>query len=625
MATTKVKIFIASSAEVKEERDKCILYLNQVNKSRNHLHLEPIEWEYDIAHGSYPDFESVQKAINPLLAESDICIFIFHSKIGKYTKEEFELANKLGIKLYPYFKVGFSPKNKEEINKYSELISFKESMNDTILYESYESLPNFGELLKDNLHLYLSRKFPVPTSNEHEPLSNEVKNLMKILSEKQDEIEQLKNKKKSLPDKATKNMLESLEQEKKELLEELNKNEEIRQQQAKEKQELELRLAPQIARDNLKEKALIAIKENNYDDAEKLLKESAEDTISETASTFYELGKLKKIQLLYKEALRYFELAVKIKPEDFDMNIETGSMLRDLGYNDGAIQHFEKALKGFKQSDESDNIHIAYLNNELGLAYKNKGEYDKAINFLEKSLAAYKVCYEEEHTSFAACYNNIGLVCSDQGDYDKAISYYEKALAIDKKFHEEENSSIAIKYNNLGSAYNSKGEHDKAISYYEKSLVIDKKLHGEEHPDIAIRYGNIGLAYANKGEHDKAISYCEKALLMGKKFHGEHPKIAIAYNNIGLAYTNKGEYKKAINYYEKALVIDKKFYGKEHPEIATRYFNIGSVYRNQGDFVKAIKFYEKSLAIDKKFLPDNHQYLVGVKKNIENCLKQINK
>ena len=72
MAGTNVKIFIASSAEVNKERDKCIRYINQVNKSHEHLHLEPVEWEYDMPHGSYPGFADVQKAINPLLKDSSL-------------------------------------------------------------------------------------------------------------------------------------------------------------------------------------------------------------------------------------------------------------------------------------------------------------------------------------------------------------------------------------------------------------------------------------------------------------------------------------------------------------------------------------------------------------------------
>ena len=616
MEAVSVKIFIASSAEVKDEREKCILILNQINKSHKHLHLKPVEWEYDIPHGSYPDFATVQEAINPLLKECNLCVFMFYSKIGKYTKEEFTLANELKKKIIPFFKEGFSPKTKEDIAKWAELIDFKGSFNETILYKDYLTLEDFELFLKDDLHLYLSEEFPLPKSYEIKPDSDEIKNLKVELYEKQKELDQVKSNR-SLPDAETKNRLALLEQEMHGLTNELNQSKEIQEQQAKDKNELELRLAPQIARDNLKQQALTAIQENKYDEAKSLLIESAKDSISDTASTFYELGKVSKLQLLYKEALKYFELAVEIKPGDFDMNMEAGVMLRDSGYNDKAIIHFEKALQILQADNETDESNLSYLINELGVAYYNLGEFDKAIDYYEKSLAIDKNIYGEEHPEVAIRYNNLGVVYDDRGEHDKAINYYEQALAIDKKVYGEKHLQIATRYSNLGTAYNDKGEFDKAIDFFEKALAIDREFNGEEHPDIAINYNNLGAAHCLKSEYDKAIKYYELALAIDKKFYGEeHPNIATRYNNLGVAYRLKSEYDKAINYYELALAIDKRFNGEGHPDIAIDYNNLGLVYKSKGVYDKAITYYESALNIFEKFLPANHPSIATVKDNL---------
>jgi hypothetical protein len=98
-----VKIFIASSAELKAERERCILLINQLNKSHKHLQLEPIEWEYDMIHGNNPGYETIQDAINPKLKESDVAVFIFYSKIGNYTRQEFELVTKQNKRLFAFF------------------------------------------------------------------------------------------------------------------------------------------------------------------------------------------------------------------------------------------------------------------------------------------------------------------------------------------------------------------------------------------------------------------------------------------------------------------------------------------------------------------------------------------
>jgi len=607
MTTKKVNIFIASSAEVSEERDKCIRHLNQVNISHDHLHLKPVLWEFDLHHGSYPNFESIQDAINPLLEESSLCIFIFYSKIGKFTRQEFELTNKKGKTLFAYFKKGFSPSSIEEIKTFGELIEFKASMNETILYKNYDSVDKFGELLKDNLHVYLSKEFSEPSFDDEESLSNNVRTLMKILTQKEDKIEELKSSLSALPDKAIQEKVKSLEKEKNDLRAELNKNKEIQQQQTKVKQELEARLASQLKKDNLKEKALSAIKENNFADAEQLLKESAKDSIFEAASTYFELGKLKKLQLSYKEALRYFELAVEMSPDDFGMNMEAGISLRGLGYNDQAIERFENALSEIEKGADPDKNQLAILNSELAQAYYNKAVFDVALEHNEVALDLYKFIHGKEHPDIARRYNHVGLIYDGKGEWDKAIDFYQMALEMYLQFYDEDHAYIAYEYNNIGASYDNKGEWDKAIDYIDKALVIKKKIHNDDHPDIADSYVNMGLAYDSKKGFETAIDYYQKALDIYKKFFGEkHPKIAVVYNNIGIAKDSLEDYDSAMKYFEKALVIYNQFHGAEHPDIATGYSNIGSVYKDKGEYENAISQYEKALSIYKKFHGEAH-------------------
>jgi len=102
-----VRIFIASSNELLAERKQCIQIITQLNESHKHLHLKPVEWEISMVHSNYPEYENIQDAIDPKLKESDLVIFIFHSKIGKYTREEFEFAKNENKRLFAFFKTGF--------------------------------------------------------------------------------------------------------------------------------------------------------------------------------------------------------------------------------------------------------------------------------------------------------------------------------------------------------------------------------------------------------------------------------------------------------------------------------------------------------------------------------------
>jgi tetratricopeptide (TPR) repeat protein len=571
-----IKIFIASAAELKEEREKGILLINHLNKSHKHLNIEPVEWEYDMVHSNYPEHATIQDAINPKLKESELAVFIFYSKIGSNTLKEFEYAIEDKKRIFLYFKTGFSPDD-NSIGPYGELLQFKKSLNNSILKKHYKDLKEFENEFYPNLNLYLVETYPIATvdSASNTALSQTNLALIKMLGEKDEEIKKLNENLRQLPNAETKNQLQQLMQEKEAISKELLQSEEVIKQQIREKEALEKQLVLHKGNDALKAKALEEVEKGNYSEAETYLKESAKESISETASTFYELAKIKKLQFQYAEAFSFYELTVKVDTQNSLYLNDAGVMANALGYYDKAIGYYEKSL---------------------GIEIKRNGE---------------------KHPEIASRYNNLGEAYNNKGEYNKAIEYSEKALVIDKKFYGDEHSDIARDYVNLGLAYSNKGEYDKAIKYYEKALVIDKKFYGKEHPHIATSYNNLGFAYNSKREYDKAIEYYEKALAIDNKFYGEeYPGIAIRYNNLGAAYNNKGGYDKAIQYYEKALVIDKKFYGEEHPKIATRYNNLGAAYNSKAEYDKAIDYYNQSLFIIQKFLPSNHPNIQILQENL---------
>ncbi len=612
MAAKNIKIFIASAGEVKAEREKAILLLNHLRKSNRHLDLEPIEWEYDIVPGSQPGYDSVQSAIDPKLLASDVIVFIFYSRIGQYTRHEFEVATQANKKIFAYFKEGFSPSNKAEHTQFGDLIDFRDNLNATILRVAYKDADAFGGVLYQGLSQYLSEVYPSEEAYQH--LSMQYNSLIQSLEQERYKVEALK---KQLPTLAINEQIARLNEQIATIEAQLLQSETLRQQQAADKAALEQQLTTQKENDKLKAQALEAVEKGDYATAENLLKESARDSIAETASTFYELAKVKKLQLKYREAFVDFELAARIAPNNSDYLHEAGRMANQLGYADRALTYYEKRLPLVMTEYGERHPKIAAHYNNLGEVYYSKGQYDRAIGYYEQALEIDKEFYGERHPDIAIWYNNLGLAYKNKGEYDRAIGYYAQALEIDKEFYGERHPAIAIRYNNLGQVYSSKGEYDRAIGYYEQALDIDKEFYGERHPSIAIRYTNLGGAYRNKGEYDRAIGYYAQALDIDKEFYGErHPDIAIDYNCFGSAYNSKGQYDKAIDYYEQALDIGKEFYGERHPDIAIWYNNLGLAYKNKGEYDLAIGYYEQAISITVEFLPSEHPSIAIIRENL---------
>ncbi len=657
-----VKIFVASSAELKEERDKCIVLINQLNNSHKHLVLKPVEWEYDLVYGNYPGYKDAQAAISPKLQESDLAVFLFYSRIGKYTREEFELAGTEKKKIIPFFKSGFSAKTSAINKMYGELLEFREGFNGEIISVDYVDLNDFKGKCYEQLNQFLADSFPITNveSVSDNKFSESISTLAQLLAKKDEKIKELEEANKNLPGAANYQSTEELAKERDILYQKLLQSQEIQDQQAKDKEALQQQLNAQEELDELKQKAYAEVEKGNYSEAEKYLKESAKDTISKTANSFFEFAKLKNLQLQYADAFQYYDLAIRINPDNVLYLNDAGIMAINLGFTDKAIEYYQKILATNNQSENKENIDLAVCYNNLGEAYRSKeenakaieyyeqaiyidtakfgdaywklgtyysnlglaydstGKYDAAIECYEKALSIYKDTIGEESENAAKALNNLGLAYYRKGLYDDAVATCEKALSVYQKLYPGGHPDMAACNNSIGLVYYATGKFDEAIVCFEKALEISIKYYGTTHPNIATWYNNLGLAYDGKKEYDTAIDYYKAALDIDKQHYTEdHPNMALRYNNLGGSYNNTGKPDEAIDYFGKALVIYKKFYGDEHPSIATLLDNMGLSFYMKEEYSKAVDYFEQSLMMMKKFLPGNHPYLFTVQQNID--------
>ena len=132
-----IKIFLASSSELKKEREQFEIFINRKNKIlvKDKVFLELIIWE-DFIDSMSPT--RLQSEYNKAIEKCNIFISLFFTKVGKYTKEEFETAfkdfqNKGSIKyLYTYFKetknISVTKNNRKDLNSLWDFQEFLEEL-----------------------------------------------------------------------------------------------------------------------------------------------------------------------------------------------------------------------------------------------------------------------------------------------------------------------------------------------------------------------------------------------------------------------------------------------------------------------------------------------------------------
>ena len=661
-----IRVFIASSNELLPERKELAVLLAGLNESLNQSHINflPVEWEFLSSSWSVG---RKQDEYNEKLKSCQICIVMFWTRKGWFTKEELDTAyNQLcpedqSMKLFVFFKdiTEEDRQTKKMTKKAVKLIeSFRDSLYDTYgnWASSFSHIDSLKAEVYRNLIIFLNENFlgvHLPTFHEGRidfggKASINLQNVPFIrdnggYSSLCESIE------------TTKDLLSALRPEDvryskyaQQLRDLINSREKMEPELWKTALEIS-KLKASRCSDRLK-RAIEQFEQGNNKEAQAILKEEeiAQDVrdntdLIETGCGLVEKGRqglqtnldeyLLKIQLLTNEMSDGWIREVKsVLKKCFEINKEYlkekkyAELLSrcDLFYS--LIGDYKQALKYGKESLEirknffgENHPDVAASYNNVGNTYYFLGDHKNALKYLQKSLEIKKSLFGENHPDVAGSYNNVGVAYGYLGDHKKALEYQLKSLEILKSIYGENHPDVATSYNNVGNTYVELGDHKKALDYQLLSLKIRKDFFGENHPDVAASYNNVGIAYGYLGDHKKALECQLKSLEILKSIFDEnHPSVAAAYNNAGNTYGYLEDYKKALEYLLKSLEIKKSVFGENHSDVAGSYNNVGIAYGYLGDHKKALECQLKSLEILKSIFDENHPSVAAAYNNAGN-------
>ena len=151
-----IKIFLASSSELKTDRDEYDLYFRRRNDSlrKQGVYLEIIRWEYFL---DAMTERGLQDEYNKAICNCDIFVSLFWSKTGRFTEEEFDTAHRQFVNtgkplIYTFFKkdrIDVEEVNREEI---VSLYDFKEKLKKLgHYYTSYNNTEHLKRQFSDQL------------------------------------------------------------------------------------------------------------------------------------------------------------------------------------------------------------------------------------------------------------------------------------------------------------------------------------------------------------------------------------------------------------------------------------------------------------------------------------------
>lgn len=253
------------------------------------------------------------------------------------------------------------------------------------------------------------------------------------------------------------------------------------------------------------------------------------------------------------QAVRHFERAIALAPEDDTTHAYYGRWLLEHGSAEEAIAQLKQAMLL--------NPARSFQRDLLIRAYVATGEMQEAHQLAAATASAFPgdVAAEEElqHPvqQDAAFWINRSLAQSRAGLYADSLASAQKALQLDP------HSAEAC--NNIGAAYGAMQQWGEAIRFEQKALELrpgfpiaqnnlawyrKAKLEASRAPATAAEYINRSLMLNQEAKYEESILAARKALQLD-------PRSAEAWNNIAAGYESLQRWDEAIAAAQHALAI----------------------------------------------------------------------
>lgn len=663
-----IKIFIASSIVEDEAIYDRLIIENFIYRLSNDfeeqydIKIKPILCEnLDDAYST----ARKQEEYNEEIRKSELCFFIFFTKAGQYTQEEFEVSRKAfeesgKPKIYTYFKnikdgegeqslYDFMKKLDEVFGHYYGSFDHVDTIKLRILLSLKLREMDFIEIKSEDGKCVVDGKAVMPLDNVAEfqnnsnlaALQNELKEIeqkyyeMKPIYAKggcddtfYDEYSKIASRKKYLVDE-----IEQLQSAIFNISMRMSTDETHGEVTPRQKEAY--RLFELGDYDGCM--AVLDAEEidDEFEREERLDKERRVKRrtryIREYKTKIDILSVMTNYKNRFSEIVSCYE---KIVPYAFEEEIEL-SVVRDYIEYLRNQNNYKKAIKLGEKLNEltawkdiKNEFKKATLYSLLGILYFKDSQSQIAIEYYLKTVEIIENLAKENPEKYssdlAICYNNIGVFYKDPDDYKKAEYYYLKAIEINEalahKNSEKTYPNLASNYGNLGVLWYNQGDYEKSEEYYLKAIKLLETL-VEENPerynsDLASAYNDIAVLYKDKDQYKKAEQYYFKSMKIREDIANENPErynpdLASIYGNTGIFYDEQDNSDKAIEYYIKAAEIQ-KILAEGNPErynldLANSYSNVGFLYKLQNNYKKAIDYYLKEIEVYKFLAKENPQ------------------
>ncbi len=627
-----IRIFLASSEELENDRNafgNLVRKLDKIYEKRG-IRIELFEWEDCDA--AYNDRRK-QDEYNDLVRASDMFLALFHTKAGKYTVEEFDVATE------EFRRTGKKPKNyvycrdlQPGDEESAELKEFKKRLFDEMghywsRYNNRDSMQlhfvmqlqlvensSIDDLKVERGEVRMGEMTVARMDNLQFAAGNEdYQRMSRRLAELPTLIEKARQRVDKYPDE------EGFHDDLQQLLNERNALQDEFDQQQKFLFDTAKRIA-QLSGDRITDRmrrAVEAFERGDVRQANIILDEAERD--AERNLQDFRQSKTVTEQLRQNVISSIEELLLKTSTLMADASIPIDDRIAQTK----ALYAQADTLAAEADYDREKYADMLYDYADFLGRYMY---YDEAEIIFIRQIKVAEALFGSNNPRTADSYMAISQIyCCIEKEY-KALEYCNKAKVIYENASEKKH--LIDVYQIFGRIYTIKRNLDKALEYNLKAVKIAENIYGTKHYYTADTYNSIGMVYLEKNDQEKSLAYHLRALdIFEKEMKPDNIAIAYTCHCIGDVYSLGPDYNEdALKYYFKGLELYEKYYGEMHPFTASFYHSIGlEYYYNRSDCENALSFFNKSYSIYKQCFGRKDPHTLSVKIMINTVTKAMSR
>lgn len=639
-----IRIFLASSiVEFANERMAIENFIRNISdkfEENYDVKIQPLLCEnFDDAYSKIRK----QEEYNEKIRNSDLCFFIFFTKAGEYTREEFEVARKKfeetgKPKIYTYFKV-----IKDETAEQS-LYDFMNELDKTFghYYGTFEHIDTVKLRILLNLKLQEMDFLEIKVDGDACVVDGEkalsLENVSEfannsVFQELKTELYEIEESYFNLKTKYTKD--ECSQNEEREYIEIASKRQNLIdaiEETQKNIFNMSLRMCQDEARGEItlrQKEAYRLFESGDLEGANNILDFTEIKNDYQRRKAIREAEQKKDAQIFIREGRTKIDILTMMSSLStrFEEIEEIYDEIVDVAFQEktelSAIYEFAlflyEQIKLQKAIDITEKLNNIYLSNKMineiayakllnlmSLLYERENDVNKAIVCCLEAIKIlrnhFKKNQEYIFTAFITSCCNVAIIYYKHNQETKAEQYFMEAIKLGENLSiVSENVILALAecYNNAALFFRN-FDFNKAEQYYFKSLNLMEQLTRNNSQKflsaLAECYTCSSFFVLNKEEEKEALF---KAKDIREYLSKENPlkyqsELANTYSNIAFYYDNNYEPEKAEKYYLLSIKINEKlikFSATYRSELAINYNNLAVFYKDEVEFEQAEKYF----------------------------------